>query len=533
MTTPRKATILVVDDEVKIRELVGSLLEQEGYEVMTASGVDDAIARLEARPVDLVVTDLRMPERSGLDLLREMRRRHAGVASVIVTGHASTDSAIDAIRLGVSDYLKKPFGLDALLRTVEGSLASRDRRREQERWQRSLRQEEGRATTEARLESAIDDTQRRIREIQRSLTRRSAMLELLESIQNEAGSKYDLPGLLDRALERVCTELGARKGSILLVEEEGPQPRLRVAAVQGEGRDFGRGLSLPVDGGVARWIVAHRRSLRVDDVSREPRFEWRRRERYASPSFVSVPMVTGDQIVGVLNLNDPVAAGPFSADDERLARVVGSALAGAVAKHRLVQGARDHQLATTRALVDSLEAKDPHIRGHSSRVTQHALRLAEVLGLPEEERRILYYGGHLHDIGKIGVPERILQKPGSLSDDEFRAVALHPEIGARLLRRLRFLDEVKPIVRHHHERWDGRGYPDRLEGDEIPRLASVVSVADAFDAMTSGRSYREARHLEEAREEIRRHRGTQFRPDVVDAFLELRDFRRRPASPAP
>jgi putative nucleotidyltransferase with HDIG domain len=271
---------------------------------------------------------------------------------------------------------------------------------------------------------------------------------------------------------------------------------------------------------VAGWVAENRKTLRVERIHDDSRFPWKRRSAFRTDSFVSVPLVANGRVVGVLNLNDKESREAFDAADEDVVRAVASALAGAIENQRHLSALRDHTLATTLALVDGLEAKDPHIRGHSRRVTRHALRIAEVLGLTEDQKRILDYGGHLHDIGKLGVPERILHKPGFLDDEERRAVELHPEIGTRLLRRLPFLKEVHPIVRHHHERWDGRGYPDRLRGEESPLLASIVSVTDAFDAMTSGRCYRTPLDKEEAREEIRKNAGSQFRPSVVEAFLE-------------
>lgn len=531
----REKRVLIVDDEPKIRELMSGILEEEGLFTMRAGSVDEALQWLDTSVVDLVLTDLSMPERTGIDLVRQLRESFPQIPSVIITGYASTDTAIEALRLGVSDYLKKPFHLDALKNVVRKVLGQRARTEATEAWQRDVDAETERSRTEEeRLRSEVEAASRALEGAERRIERRSAILRLVERIQSRSSSSYDLDEFLAESLVPVCTELEAIRGSIHLVEASGVGPRLVVHAAFGPGDTSSLiGQRSPMGEGVAGWVAANKRCLRIDDIHADDRFPPQNPAKYRTPSCLSVPLVHNDDVTGVLNLSDRENLGPFTSEDEELARIVGTALAGAVQNQRLADVTRGHQLATTRALVDSLEAKDPFIRGHSSRVTEHALRIAEQLALSDEECKILYYGGHLHDIGKIGVPERILQKPGALTDDEFQAIALHPEIGARLLRRLTFLEEVKPIVRHHHERWDGRGYPDGLSGEQIPLLASVVSIADAFDAMTSGRSYRDPLELDEARDEIRRHRATQFRPDVVDAFLRISDFRSRAARPSP
>lgn len=528
----RPTRILVVDDEPKIRDLTGSILEEAGNRVTTAQSVDQAFEILAAGDVDLVLTDLNMPERDGLDLIRQLRDDYPDIPSIIVTGYASTDTAIEALRMGVSDYLKKPFRLDQLLEVVTRVLADNNRRESKRRWDDGIAQDRDELEhEEVRLRREIESASRHIESVEQRLERRSAVLRLVDEIQNRGSASYDLGELLDELLARVCKELHVERGSLLLIDPTDPG-QLVVRAALGHGYALEKNRQrVPVDGSVSGWVASNRQCLRVDSIHAEGRFEWKNQHRYQSPSFLSVPLLVQDRAIGVLNLSEKATREAFSEEDEELTRILGTAIAGSIENHRLVQSTRDHQLETTRALVDSLEAKDPFIRGHSSRVTQHALRIAETMKLSLEERRIIYYGGHLHDIGKIGVPERILQKPGALTDDEFRAITLHPEIGARLLRRLSFVDEVKPIVRHHHERWDGRGYPDGLSGEEIPVLAAVVSIADAFDAMTSGRSYRNAASYAEAREEIRRHRGTQFRPDATDAFLDIPDFAARPEQP--
>ena len=178
-------------------------------------------------------------------------------------------------------------------------------------------------------------------------------------------------------------------------------------------------------------------------------------------------------------------------------------------------------LEAVESLNATVDAKDPYTAGHSQRVQRIAVALGEELGLGREQLDILRFAGLFHDIGKIGVPDAILTKPDRLTELEFEIVKRHPEDGARIVARLHRLHAVVPAVLHHHERWDGKGYPDGLRGDGIPLEAAIVGLADAVDAMTTDRPYSCARTLEDATEEIVRNRGTQFAPAVVDAFVTL------------
>ena len=171
----------------------------------------------------------------------------------------------------------------------------------------------------------------------------------------------------------------------------------------------------------------------------------------------------------------------------------------------------------------TVEAKDPYTRGHSDRVSEFSVLIGEKLGLSEEQIKILRIGGLFHDIGKIGIPDSILLKTDKLSDDEYSEIKNHPSIGAHILGAASIFKDIIPIVKHHHERFDGRGYPSGLKGDEIPFLARIAAVADTFDAMTSKRSYRNALDLQFVKEEIQRCKGTQFDPQIADVFLDILD----------
>jgi HD superfamily phosphohydrolase YqeK len=175
--------------------------------------------------------------------------------------------------------------------------------------------------------------------------------------------------------------------------------------------------------------------------------------------------------------------------------------------------------ATVSALCQAVETKDFYTRGHSERVSRGSVMIAREIGMRGERVEAIRYAGMLHDVGKLGVPTQVLQKTGKLTDEEYAAIQLHPMRGLEIVREIGFLDEALAGIMHHHERIDGRGYPMGLAGDEIPEFARVLAVADAFDAMTSTRSYRGARTVPEAIAELRKWAGTQFDPAFVDAFV--------------
>ena len=178
-------------------------------------------------------------------------------------------------------------------------------------------------------------------------------------------------------------------------------------------------------------------------------------------------------------------------------------------------------LESVQTLRYTVEAKDTYTRGHSDRVSEYSVLIGTKLGLPEEQLKILRIGGLFHDIGKIGIPDSILQKNAKLTDDEYSEIKNHPSIGAHILGAASIFKDIIPIVKHHHERYDGKGYPSGLAGENIPYLARITAVADTFDAMTSKRSYRDALDLQYVKDEFERCKGTQFDPQIAEVFINI------------
>jgi putative nucleotidyltransferase with HDIG domain len=190
---------------------------------------------------------------------------------------------------------------------------------------------------------------------------------------------------------------------------------------------------------------------------------------------------------------------------------------------RSLSASYDNQLeGIVKGVIATLELKDPYTRGHSERVAKYALLLATEIGkFTKEEQKSFYYACLLHDIGKVNIPDQILMKPGKLTNEEFEIIKSHPVVGAEAVKDVDGIRNSISVIRYHHERWDGKGYPEQLKGEEIPLLARVSAVADAFDAMTSSRSYREAMPVEEAYRRILEGNGSQFDPALVEAFKRI------------
>jgi putative nucleotidyltransferase with HDIG domain len=190
---------------------------------------------------------------------------------------------------------------------------------------------------------------------------------------------------------------------------------------------------------------------------------------------------------------------------------------------KAVKTSYDHQLiGIVKGVIATLELKDPYTRGHSERVASYAMELAKACGkFSDEELKAFNYACLLHDIGKINIPDQILMKPTSLTKDEYEIIKSHPTVGAKAVSEVVGLSNSIDVILSHHERWDGKGYPDQLKGEGIPYLARISAIADAFDAMTSSRSYRAALTVDEAYKRIIQEKGTQFDPNLVEVFIDI------------
>ena len=240
-----------------------------------------------------------------------------------------------------------------------------------------------------------------------------------------------------------------------------------------------------------------------------------------------VPLRAEEKILGAIYVDSLSIASLFTETELALLSAVGQQAGMAIERARLVRDLENLFVGAMHTLVATIEAKDPYTRGHSLRVTALSLLLSAEMELTFDERCAVELAGVLHDVGKIAVPEALLRKPAALSEEEFAVIQRHPSDGARIIRNMPELDrivrmaDVLAAVEHHHERYDGKGYPGRLRGEAIPRIARILAVCDTFDAITSDRPYRRARASEAALAVLEENAGAQFDPACVRSFAQL------------
>ncbi len=280
-------------------------------------------------------------------------------------------------------------------------------------------------------------------------------------------------------------------------------------------------LRIPVGQGIVGAVAASGRAETINDVASDPRWRGDTSEEFDTRAILAVPLTARGKVIGVLQLLNPVGKDSFSEGDSRRMQLFAGPLAHALENARLYAAQQRLYVETVTALAEAVEKRDPYTGGHLHRVVAYSLLLGRELGLDSEALESLALGATLHDIGKIGVPDQVLLKPSALDAAEAAAMRRHPEDGAEIVSRIESLREILPIIRNHHERIDGRGYPDGLAGEAIPLAARIVAVADTFDAMTTSRPYRTALAHDVAAGEIVSHAGVQHCATVVAAFERL------------
>jgi putative nucleotidyltransferase with HDIG domain len=319
--------------------------------------------------------------------------------------------------------------------------------------------------------------------------------------------------------------LEAQRGAIVLAESDGPDPKMRLRALAvGQGEPPGR---FHYSKKLTTRCFASGVSLLYSTLTADE--ETKVTQSIADGAMASVMCVllrTPRKRLGVLHLDRSFWQSPFTEDDLHLADALAAHVSAAIEAAQLLRRQKDQFLKTVSVLAQAVELRDDYTGNHTQRVTRYATMLAEKLELPDDQMELVKIGGPLHDIGKIGIDDAILRKPGRLTPQEFAIMQTHTTMGAEILSTIPDMQPILPIVRNHHERWDGTGYPDRLKGEEIPQLARIVAVADAFDAMTSNRPYhtdRRGKPASVAFAEVERQSGRQFDPVAAAAFLEIRE----------
>ncbi|MDZ4720096.1 MAG: response regulator [Roseiflexaceae bacterium] len=463
------AHVLVVEDDPIVRDFCVRLLRMKGYGVAAAEHGRAALTILDTQSFDLVITDLQMPLMGGIELLHNIRQRSIDLDVIVFTAYATVETAREALKLGAFDYLTKPVSVDDLERTVRRAIE----------WRRAQREKQ----------------------------RLSEIVAVYEISQAFTGT-LDTAVAVRAIVALLSHHFSPKTLSLSLFHPEDEQLEL-LACISTDGiPPIGQRTILTSNPDEQRILVAHQK---LASESTQP-----------TPSHLfSMILRTSDRPVGVLRLTRASDRPGFEERERTLLTICASQIAASLDNSRLYHQQKEQYLQTIRAFAAVTDARDPYTRGHSEAVMRYAVRLAEDLKLDSTRVELIRYGALLHDIGKIGVRDEVLLKPGRLTEEEMAAMEAHPRIGADILRYIQALRPVIPMVEHHHERFDGHGYPRRLYGDEISPEARILAIADSFDAMTSERSYRRAMPLEQAIAELRRGRGSQWDADYIDTFIGL------------
>jgi response regulator RpfG family c-di-GMP phosphodiesterase len=532
--SPELPKVLVVDDEKVIREILADFLSMEGFSVRTAEDGAAALAELSKGGYDLVLSDLKMPNMGGLELLEAIARHAPNVVVVIMTGFGTVETAIDAMKRGAYDYILKPFKVEEVVHTIRRALEKQKLATENLRLREALSLYKVSEAIAASLS---------LEEVLGTVT--DAALHEVEADQVSIVLSDGFGGWFERARE-------LHPGFARHIQEhlhDPDQPKLEyVRSPRRTERPPGTtgsaagttspGVSadrVPVDA-MGQPILATLNAPRLKEYFAEDqplRVHGSAANEYlvlgdpafAVTSLVVTPLQARKQVIGFLGVLSYSRGKKFDEGQRKLLRMVASRASAAIENAKLYEDLKATFQQTIKGLASAIDKMDRYTAGHSERVAAYAQVLAIKLGLGPEEVEIARQAALMHDIGKIGCVMN-LNKPGKLSTEEFEVFKKHPGYGKDILEPITFLNPLIPGVHLHHERWDGRGYPIGLTAQDIPLLARIISVADTYDAMTSDRAYRKALPHEVAVSEICRCAGSQFDPTCANEFAEAIEVER-------
>ena len=353
-----------------------------------------------------------------------------------------------------------------------------------------------------------------------SVTRKLEQLETLIDLAALVNSTLDPLEIRTLAIESSMRLLDTEAASLILVDPDSGDLFFDVAlGIRGKRL---KSLKLQKGQGIAGWVIDNDKPVIIHDVHSDKRFYSiaDAKSSFSTKNMVCVPVKSKNKILGALesiNKKD----GIFTDEDRDALIALANQVAIAVENANLYQQLKETFYSTVEALAETIEKRDPYTGGHTKRVMNYSYQIGDALGLSGKDLEELKLAAILHDVGKIGIKDDILLKQTSLSHDEMLLMNMHTSYGSEILDHIKYLKDVIPGVQSHHERLDGTGYPDNLKNDDIPLIAKIIAVSDAFDAMTTDRPYRKALSLDEAFSELQNFSGLQFDQEVVNAFLAL------------
>jgi putative nucleotidyltransferase with HDIG domain len=474
-----KEKILVIDDEEMILDVAREILTSIGYDVTITPDGHEGIRLLSGDKFSLLLTDIRMPDITGLEVIQSVREYNKEIPIIIITGHGTLDVAIKALKLGAQGFLLKPF-------------------------------------TTAELRAAVAEVLEKARLLSDNIRMRALMplFEVSKEIISETDTKKLLTLIVGIAVrethaDRACLFLTDEKtGKIIMEKDYGFLPtsladfrekKLEKLAslLQKENKPLLIVPGLPIPEG-------------FEEIPGT--------ENYSS---IYTPLTVRGKGIGILSLSRAGTEYPFTLPDVELVSLLGDQASAAIENARLYEKLEQSYLSTIVTLSGIAESKDFYTDKHMKDIAEYSVDIARKLGLPDDDVENIRMAALLHDLGKVTVPDNILKKPGKLSEEEMEIIRKHPLHGAKMIEPIEPMKVAQGIIRHHHEYFDGSGYPDGLRGMDIPLGARIIAVADAFDAMTTNRPYRKALPMEKVVKELRDFSGVQFDPDIVELFISM------------
>lgn len=344
----------------------------------------------------------------------------------------------------------------------------------------------------------------------------------LKSVTELAGALVcvlNLEQLLDMIVESGLHLAQAKTGSIMLITPETNYMTIRTA--RGMREDIIKKAKVKIGEGISGYVAQTGEPLLIKDIENAGRFSKKSASKYETHSLISVPLKIKDKIIGVLNINNKITGESFGEDDLSITMMLASYAAISIDTARLHENLSKSVITIVKLATNALEAKDSYTAGHSERVTEFGTEIAKSMACSENQVETIRQAGLLHDIGKIGINDSVLLKPSRLTDEEFEMIKTHPAIGYSIVAPMDIMPSVRDAILHHHERYDGKGYPDGIAAANISLEARILAVADSFDAMTSTRAYRKSLPNNVVVRELIKCSGSQFDPDVVTVFLEI------------
>ena len=474
-----KHRILVVDDEQVVCDVVREMLSSnDTYKVVSETDPVKALNLLKTSQFDLVLTDLMMGKHSGMQMIQSALEKSGDTVVVLMTGYPTMENAIDALKHGAYDYIVKPFKMDHLMATVERGLRKQMLARENIHLKEQL-----------------------------------ALFKIAEAM----GSTIHLGTALNQVLRLTIKEFSA-DGASILFHEGGDTDRFVLQAIQTAhhaeiDREFLEGRTRHSQ------MAAESRVVEIENLYTDNPAEDEATTQTSIKTYLSCPLLIRGRVIGILNMQRQSLYREFATGELQCLKVIASKAAYAISNSKLYDDLEKAYLSTIMALANAVEARDRYTSGHTVRVTYLAELIAKELGWEDDRIFILTMGCSLHDIGKIGVPDSILNKPGKLTDQERLIMQRHPEVGARMIEGIAFLKPCAPFITSHHEKWDGTGYPHGLAAEGIPIEGRILAVADTFDAIVTDRPYRRGKSIEAAMQELRDFAGRQFDPEIVEIFV--------------